>query len=895
MIKILFLAANPSDATRLAIDREVSEIALRLGATPHGAKFEIAQERAVRIGDLQEVLFRHQPDIVHFNGHGWATSEITVEDEAGQAVPMRLAALTDLFMILGGSIGCVVLNACYSTAQAEALREHVDYVVGMSRALDESDSIAFSGTFYLTLAFGRPIKTAFELGKKQLDLSTLPAADVPKLLVRDGLDAGRVSWVAEVANAKKARASSFPPARPASEPAEIGRASAVPVQAPASVRAEASAGPVTERVLLPNDSRAATFTGRSDELATIDRALEDRDHGQVFVLFGNPGVGKSRLALEYATRQQSRYPGGVFFIPWDSSPPTKLAELVSRLGLVAIPDEPIEDQCLRALAHLGSEPTLLVYDHVPNEETLEGGLPSAGAKCHVLVTSTSRDWSASLGTCRVGLLPDTDGHILVGRLVRDPGAARRYAEQIVERARGVAMVLCVMARSVDSEVRHRREASLRAALAADTTSNFGVAWRLLRDDARVLLRVACLFVISRIPPDALRTLFVRESWDKARIDTALDAARDRGLLTRAADVFDVHPLVADFIREQRSPDVPASLVQRHFEAFTVAAREFDEHPEDARRRARLLAYPLEIGFWVGFAAVAPLLGERAHSVGHGLFAVGRYDEAQRWYERAVEASQKRDAQGRVNNEQMSASLHQVGFCHSRMGRFDEAQRWYERAAKAAQKGDVNGRVNNEHLASSLHQVGFCYSRMGRFDEARLWYERAVEVKQRGDKLGRIDYPSLGSSLHGVGFCHGRVGRFDEARAWFESAVGALQQGDGHGRVDNPTLAKSVHLVGVCYASMGRFDEARPWFERAVLVMQKGDEHGRIDHQSVGKSLHQVGVCQASMHRFNEAWPWFERAVLAMQQGDGHGRVDQQALEVSRQAFSDCREKLGLPR
>jgi eukaryotic-like serine/threonine-protein kinase len=196
MIKLLFLGANPADTARLAIDREVREITQRLRATPHGAQFEIAQEWAVHVGDLQAALLRHQPDIVHFGGHARATGEILVEDETGKAVPIRPSALAELFRILGDRIRCVVLNACYSEHQAEAIQRHVDCVVGMSGAIEHGAAIAFSGAFYQSLGFGKPVKTAFALGCNQIDLTGLRDADVPRLRVRDGVDAAGISWSA---------------------------------------------------------------------------------------------------------------------------------------------------------------------------------------------------------------------------------------------------------------------------------------------------------------------------------------------------------------------------------------------------------------------------------------------------------------------------------------------------------------------------------------------------------------------------------------------------------------------------------------------------------------------------------------------------------------------------
>lgn len=50
---ILFLGANPSGTTRLALDREVREIGERLRGSQHRDAFRIQQEWAVRATDLR--------------------------------------------------------------------------------------------------------------------------------------------------------------------------------------------------------------------------------------------------------------------------------------------------------------------------------------------------------------------------------------------------------------------------------------------------------------------------------------------------------------------------------------------------------------------------------------------------------------------------------------------------------------------------------------------------------------------------------------------------------------------------------------------------------------------------------------------------------------------------
>ncbi len=92
-IKILFLAANPLDTPRLDIDEEMRAIDQALRQAEYRV-FDIRSHWAVRIDDLQELLLRHQPDIVHFSGHASLSNEIILQDAAGNPtpVPVRRAA-----------------------------------------------------------------------------------------------------------------------------------------------------------------------------------------------------------------------------------------------------------------------------------------------------------------------------------------------------------------------------------------------------------------------------------------------------------------------------------------------------------------------------------------------------------------------------------------------------------------------------------------------------------------------------------------------------------------------------------------------------------------------------------------------------------------------------------
>lgn len=190
--KILFLAANPTNETRLALDKECREIEAKIQAAEHRESLELLTKWAVRPNDLLQYLHQHSPHIVHFSGHGSALEEVILLDAHDEAKPVSKAALKQLFTTLKDNIRVVVLNACFSEPQAEAITEVIDCAVGMNQAIGDDAAITFAAAFYQAIGFGRSIKVAFESGKAALLLDGIPEENTPVLLVRAGVDPDNV-------------------------------------------------------------------------------------------------------------------------------------------------------------------------------------------------------------------------------------------------------------------------------------------------------------------------------------------------------------------------------------------------------------------------------------------------------------------------------------------------------------------------------------------------------------------------------------------------------------------------------------------------------------------------------------------------------------------------------
>ncbi|MEB3218328.1 MAG: hypothetical protein VKN72_19135 [Nostocales cyanobacterium 94392] len=133
-VKILFLAADPSDASRLCLGQELRDIKERLRIAKEPGKYQLEQQESVRVADITQAIFDVDPQIIHFSGHGTNQGELCFENEVGQIQPVEPDALAAMFELFLEQVNCVLLNACYSEIQAHAIAEHIPCVAAVSTA-----------------------------------------------------------------------------------------------------------------------------------------------------------------------------------------------------------------------------------------------------------------------------------------------------------------------------------------------------------------------------------------------------------------------------------------------------------------------------------------------------------------------------------------------------------------------------------------------------------------------------------------------------------------------------------------------------------------------------------------------------------------------------------------
>lgn len=167
MIKILALTVNPLNTKRLRIDLEFKDIQLELSNLKL-CFFEFISYGAIQSVDLNILLERHKPDILHFSGHG-SEQALYLEDENGRAVELGIAHLEHIFRLNSG-ISLVFFNSCLSENLAASIAPYVQCIVGSTTKVKDSDAILFSKSFYSFLGKDNSIKKAFDFAKSQVNV-----------------------------------------------------------------------------------------------------------------------------------------------------------------------------------------------------------------------------------------------------------------------------------------------------------------------------------------------------------------------------------------------------------------------------------------------------------------------------------------------------------------------------------------------------------------------------------------------------------------------------------------------------------------------------------------------------------------------------------------------------
>lgn len=601
-------------------------------------------------------------------------------------------------------------------------------------------------------------------------------------------------------------------------PAEAAaRLTAAVLGSPGAGAPEAAAGTTAVRSRLPGrrpdvwnvPARDGVFVGRDDALIRLRTALQADRRVAVEGRYGMGGVGKTRLALEYAHRFGSAY-DLTWWIPADRPMliGDQFAALAIRLGLVG-PETDTGTAATLARTYLRRNSNwLVVFDNAESAEALVQWLP--GGEGHTIITSRTSGWAQVAATAEVDLLTRAESIQLLRR--HDPGLTEAEAGRLapVLGDLPLASVLAVgylvesdtrpgdylndLAQHVADVLDEQRSVNYPHALAGAIST--ATSWLANHDPVALALVRVCAFLAPRPIPVGLLGLadpVVSDAGDRrrsthplaalegisdgtARLQRSVDRLHRLGLvqverrsgfgaapdhpLDGAQGVVTLHRLVAAILRDQLGVD-RRDAVRAHVDALLAAADPGD--PTDTRR-------------WAEWTLLLPHLyaAEPAHSDHAGLRAT------------AVSAARVLLARGDVRSARdLADQLH---------------RRWLDRLGP-----------DDEDTLRAARCLAHTLRTLGRFDAAQEL--DADLLRRRRETFGEDHSASLSAASDLADDAYG-LGDVGLARALDEEILARRQRAFGE---SHPSAIDSARRLARDLTALGegtRAEELRSWAEHA---------------------------------------------------------------------------------
>ena len=308
------------------------------------------------------------------------------------------------------------------------------------------------------------------------------------------------------------------------------------------------------------------FTGREESVAELTGLLADR-RAPVVLLTGEPGAGKSTLALRVAHRVAEAFPDGQLYAHLAGATEPRpvddvLADLLRSLGVFGqgIPDD-THAKAAVLRSRLADRRVLIVLDDAADPGQVRPLIPGTPTSA-VLVTSRRR--LTGLGTAHrvtVGSLHDAEARELLVRLAGDrvaaePAGAARIAAAcgnlpLALRIAGTRLALrpglapAALADRLEDERRRLDELTVSD---LQVRSSLALSYRALSAPAAAVFRVLGMVNVASLPGWALAAL-------APDAERAVDELIESSLLQpTGADRYELHDLVRTYARELAGAD-----------------------------------------------------------------------------------------------------------------------------------------------------------------------------------------------------------------------------------------------------------------------------------------------------------------------------------------------------
>jgi len=662
-------------------------------------------------------------------------------------------------------------------------------------------------------------------------------------------------------------------------------------------------GPAPFRHNLPFSTLGPLFHGRETILAQLHETLARTPAGRAAAIAGKAihglgGVGKTRLAIEYAWQHATEYSALLFV---GAGSPADLGRNLAALcepGVLDLPEQAAPEEEVRVkavLRRLGEQPGwLLILDNVDSEDAAEAvdALVARLHGGHVLLTGRLAHWGAEVEAIPLDLLSEAAA---VSFLLARTEKGRRSTPEDTVHATALARELGYLPLALE-------QAGAAIALRKLTLAGYLEDWKTRRDqvltwfDPRVSHYPASLAITWQTSVDRLSTparhLLGRLAWlgpepipeslldvpvpDLPEEELSLDP-RDAlvelatsSLVTRAAETptFTVHRLVQDVTRRSLRNDPGHGALT---EALTWANAAFVGDPQDVRTWPvldPLAPHARAVAVFADAAGITDPTTRLMNDLGMLLFAKALPAEGEPLLRRALVIDENNFG---TEHPEVAADLNNLAQLLHGTSRLDRAEPLMRRALAIAEKS-----FGTEHpnVARFLNNLARLLQDTNRLDEAESLMRRALAINEKNFGL---EHPDVATNLNNLAALLQDTNRLSEAEPLIRRALAIDENSFG---TEHPEVAADLNNLAMLLQVTGRLGEAEPMMRRAIAI----DENSfGTEHPYVARDLNNLALLLKATNRLGEAEPLMRRAltiVLDFELSTGYEHPQRQLLSAN---------------
>lgn len=648
-------------------------------------------------------------------------------------------------------------------------------------------------------------------------------------------------------------------------------------------------------VVLPFRSIGDFFVGRQDKLqelrVCLERGAASPPSTRIAALHGLGGVGKTRLAVEYAWGLVDAA-SALLFITADTplSLDRNLAALTRPDALDLAEHEATDDEIRVAavLRSLQRRPGwLLILDNVDREDAAQA-VDALLARMHggqVIIATRVSKWAADVEQIQVDVLSAEDAARYLLRKTEPlaSGRGRRASKGDDVIAKALAVELGGLALAIEQAAAYIATKRMPLAKYLEVWRSHTVAAQEWFD------RTIAYAGPSDTPPRTMATTWLT-TLEELRLDRQSGAAAlqilDR-LACLAPDPLPLGVLAPDFggddpLEAALALLVDYSLVTWDVEARTVAMHRvlqrvlFTRLP-DPRAHVQAAIACLDAALpegdasdpatWPAWEALRPhvvhVLGESERFGTEGsvqkllrgfgalLFANARYMEAEPLMRRALRFDQASRRKGHPDTAISLSNLAQVLQATDRLREAESLMRQALLMDEAAYGPD------HQRVAIQLNNLAELCAASKRFSEAEPLMRRALSIFEAA--LGS-DHPHVAIVHNNLGRLLHDAGRLFDAEMLMRRALSILEQAYGR---DDPRIVASLNNLGLLLHETRHVGDAEPLLRRAQRISAKALGS---DHPHVATASYNLALLLQDAGRLADAEPMLRRSLSILSRG-----------------------------